>query len=215
MSNFFHYENDIMNALTRVVDAFVLGLLWLVCSIPIVTMGASTTAFYYAYNKSVRQKRSYAWKSFFDGLKINLKQSTIIWFIFLGIGLLVILDYTILSPLVESFPVVTPFVGVFIAILIAVIMWGLVLFPYIGRFQNETKAILKNVAIIVIANFFKVILLFILFVIILALTLWLPVVGLFAPAMYMYMANMILEQIFRKYMTEEDLNREKEIEKIR
>lgn len=215
MSNFFHYENDIMNALTRIVDAFVLGLLWLVCSIPVVTMGASTTAFYYAYNKSVRQKRSYAWKSFFDGLKINLKQSTIIWFIFLGIGLLVILDYIILSSLVESFPVVTPFVGVFIALFIAVIMWGLVLFPYIGRFHNQTKAILKNVAIIVIANFFKVILLFILFVIILVLTLWLPVVGLFAPAVYMCIANMILEQIFRKYMTEEDLSREKEIEKIR
>jgi len=215
MSNFFHYENDIMNALTRIVDAFVLGLLWLVCSIPVVTMGASTTAFYYAYNKSVRQRRSYAWKSFFDGLKMNLKQSTIIWFIFLGIGLLVILDYIILSSLVESFPVVTPFVGFFIALFIAVIMWGLVLFPYIGRFQNETKAILKNVVIIVIANFFKVILLFVLFVFILALTFWLPVVGLFAPAVYMWMANMILEQIFRKYMTEEDLSREKEIEKTR
>lgn len=51
------------------------GILWLVCSLPIVTAGASATAAYYAMSKSVRSKTGYIGKEFFRSFKMNFLQS--------------------------------------------------------------------------------------------------------------------------------------------
>ena len=214
MNSFLNHENDIMSVLTRLVDVFVLGILWMLCSIPVITIGASSTAFYYAFNKAVRQKRGYAWKEFFYSFKMNFKQSTKVWLMELGIGLMSVLDCVILSQLSEQIPMTTVWIGILIALFALVMMWGLFLFPYLARFENETKVALKNVAIILAANFLWGILLFAIFVIAVLVSLWIPLFGVFAPSVYMVFANYILEQIFKKYMTEEDLEREKEIEKI-
>ena len=40
--------------LTALIDIVWLGLLWLVCSLPVLTLGAASTALYYAMVKSVR-----------------------------------------------------------------------------------------------------------------------------------------------------------------
>ena len=215
MNSFFNYENDIMSALTRFVDAIVLGILWFVCSIPIVTVGASSTAFYYAFNKAVQQKRGYAWQEFYYGFKTNFKQSTKVWLLLLGIGLMSVVDCFILGQLSEQIPMTTAWIGILIALMALVMMWGLFFFPYLARFEDETKVALKNVAIITVAHFLWGILLLALFVIAIFASLWFPLVGIFAPTIYMVFANLVLERIFKKYMREEDLEREKEIEKVR
>ena len=56
MSSIFNYDNKFLNGISKIVDSIVLGGLWMICSIPVITIGASSTAFYYAYNISVRQK---------------------------------------------------------------------------------------------------------------------------------------------------------------
>ena len=47
LQSFFNYDNPIWRFMGRLGDMIVLNLLWLVCSIPVVTIGASTTALYY------------------------------------------------------------------------------------------------------------------------------------------------------------------------
>ena len=96
--------------------------------------------------------------------------------------------------------------------IVLVTMWVTYVFPYMARFENHTKAVLKNSAIIMIANLPWSILLLVLFVISAGLFLLIPMFGMFAPALYVAFANLILERIFRKYMSEEDLESEKEIE---
>ena len=43
---FFNYDSPIMQFLTRLTDLFILNFLFLICSIPIITIGASATALY-------------------------------------------------------------------------------------------------------------------------------------------------------------------------
>ena len=66
MSDFFNWDNKFMTAMSKASDAILLGILWIACCLPIVTVGASSAAFYYAYHKAVRQRRGYAWKEFFS-----------------------------------------------------------------------------------------------------------------------------------------------------
>ena len=212
MGRFFSYDGGIMQALSKLFDCICLAILWIICCVPIFTIGASTTALYYAYNKAIRQKRSYALKEFFHGFKISFKQSTVVWLIVMLVYVVTIVDLMVLRGMAESFGFAKIILAFILAMIIFLTMWMTYVFPYIARFENHTKAAIKNSAIIMIANLPWSILLLVLFVISAGLFLLIPMFGMFAPAVYVALANLILERIFRKYMTEEDLESEKEIE---
>ena len=46
--NIFGFDGGFVSVFERIFDGFVLGILWLLCSLPVVTAGASTTALYYS-----------------------------------------------------------------------------------------------------------------------------------------------------------------------
>lgn len=87
--------------MSKASDAILLGILWIACCLPIVTVGASSAAFYYAYHKAVRQRRI-CLKEFFSAFKSNFKSAIIIWLIILGLYLVTGMDcyilYTSLKP---------------------------------------------------------------------------------------------------------------------
>lgn len=212
MGRFFSYDGGLMQTLSKLFDCICLAILWIICCVPIFTVGASTTALYYAYNKAIRQKRSYAFKEFFHGFKISFKQSTVVWLIVLLLYVVTIFDIMILRGVSGSVGFAKIVLAFILAMIVLVTMWVTYVFPYMARFENHTKAVLKNSAIIMIANLPWSILLLVLFVISAGLFLLIPMFGMFAPALYVAFANLILERIFRKYMSEEDLESEKEIE---
>lgn len=215
MGKFFDYDSGIMQALSKLFDCICLALLWIFCCIPIFTIGAASTAYYYAYNKAVRQKRSYAWKEFFHGFKISFKQSTIVWLVVFVLYAITILDLMILHGMADAFGFAKIILAFILVLLILLTMWVTYVFPYMARFDNNTKAIIKNCGIIMIANLPWSVLLLVLFILTAAVFLLLPGIGMFAPAVYIPFANMILERVFRKYMTPEDLEAEKEIDMYR
>ncbi len=49
-------DNVVMRALSRLCDFMLLNILWVVCSIPLFTIGASTTALYTVMLKIVRNE---------------------------------------------------------------------------------------------------------------------------------------------------------------
>ena len=65
--------------------------MWLVCSLPIITIGASTTALIYSCMK-LHKEEGYATKNFFKSFKENFKQSTIIWLIYVAVGAILTAD---------------------------------------------------------------------------------------------------------------------------
>lgn len=210
MGNLFGYDSKLMSALTKVMDTLLLGLLWFACSIPIITIGATSTAFYYAYHKAVRQRRGYAWQEFFQAFKNNFKQATKMWFLIMGLSLFIIADLIFLSMYMEVVPGAKILMGVLFVILALVTMWGLFIFPYQARFEDEAKAVLKNTAIIMAANYqWSLVILFVYGAAIMGI-IFFPILGLLVPAVYMWIANRILEHIFKKYMDMEDVTKEKE-----
>lgn len=150
----FDYNSKIMSTLLSVTDAVVLGILWLVCCIPVITAGAASTAFYYAYNKSICRKMGYAWREFFRSFKSNFKQATKIWLIVLGLGAVMLADGYLLLVYGEVLPAAGVFMGITLVLTVVLVMWGCVLFPYIARFEAGLKQSLKNAAIIMLANLF-------------------------------------------------------------
>ena len=58
--------------LERAGQIIILSILWLICCLPIITLGPSTAALYYAVVKSVRCQRGSFLHEFFSSFKANL-----------------------------------------------------------------------------------------------------------------------------------------------
>ena len=56
MNDFFDLDAPLFRFLTRVADMVILSLLWLIGSLPLFTLGISSTALYYAVNKSLIER---------------------------------------------------------------------------------------------------------------------------------------------------------------
>jgi len=203
VKNLFNYENGVMSTIGSIADNIVLGVLWVICSLPIFTIGASSAAFYYTYNKCVRQKTDYVLRTFFAGFRSNFKQATQLWLIVLSIGFVIAADWYLLR-LIENAASLVPVIRtLLVAAMATVIVWALYLFPYLSRFENTNRDILKNCALIAVANIPQSILLLMLFFLLGVGFVSFPLLNLLIPALYMFCANRILERVFRKYMPEE------------
>lgn len=209
MGEFFSADSAFSRFMGKLVDIVWLSLLWFVCCIPIFTIGASTCGLYYAMNKSFKHDRGYATGAFFHGFASNFKMATPIW-------LLSVLGYAFIgTDLYLTIHLMTGvsrtiFTVVFIVIIVAMICWNLYTFPYISRFENTRRQSMSNAGRLAIAELPWTFALLIIFVAtILVYYLFMPAL-LFVPAIYMFVANSILEKIFRKYMSEEDIAAEEE-----
>lgn len=82
MSNFFSIDGLFYKIGMFVYNIFVISIIWLIFSILLVTIGASTTALFYVTGKLVRDENFKSLPSaFWNIFKLNFKQVTISWII--------------------------------------------------------------------------------------------------------------------------------------
>lgn len=142
----FNYDNPLWRFVGRIWDLFILNLLWIICSVPIVTFGASTTAMYYCTLKIARDRDSGGvFAMFFHSFKENILQSSIIWIIMGVLGTAIVFDirfflfYLIINNAVLRMIVLT--VTSFVALLW--IFTFLYVFPIQAKFVNPIRQTLK------------------------------------------------------------------------
>ena len=92
MESNFDVDNAVFRAIDTIGKIFILNLYWVICSLPIFTIGASTSALLYASMK-LHDKEGYVTSNFFSSFKENFKQATEIWLIYLVIGILLGFDF--------------------------------------------------------------------------------------------------------------------------
>lgn len=211
MNNLFNYDGKFVTTANKVIDAFVLGFFWLICSVPVLTAGAASAAFYYAFHKCVFQGNGYPIREFFRGFKSNFKQATVLWLILMFLALVLCMDLYLLTGDVLQIGLLQPFLIVTSFLIFAICaMWGLCAFPYMSRFACTMKDVLKNSFIITLANMHWALLLLLLFAGAIAIFFTTPVMSLLTPALYMLFANRILERVFQRHMRPEDLKAQQE-----
>jgi len=199
MGGVFNYDGVLIQTLVKLTNYVFLSVLWVVFSLPLVTIGASTTALYYTVNKVVRHDQGYVWQEFWSAFKENFKQSTGVWLILICVYSILIGDcyITYLFYKLDVVPKVVPIV--FFIFLNLTTMWAVYLFPYIARFSNVVKHILKNCVIMSFQNFLWSVLLLMIFIVIIFIFLLVPILILILPVACSMLHNLILERIFWKY----------------
>lgn len=162
---FFSYESKFSQILLKLCWSCYLNLLWFLCSLPIVTIGASTTALYYASLKLVREEDSSLTRQFFRSFRENFKQATVLWLILLGVGLFLGADGYILYHLRLSAagPLAVMWTLILAVVIAASVVYVIVLlyvFPLLASVCNTNRAMLKNAFLIGTHYLFATILIF-------------------------------------------------------
>jgi len=162
---FFSYESKFSQLLLKLCYACYLNLLWFLCSIPIFTIGASTTALYYACVKIVREEEGPVAAMFFRSFKENFKQATQLWLILLGVGLVLGVDGYILYHLrqISEGPAAVLWTLVLAVVIASAVVYVIVLlyvFPLLASFCNTNLAMLKNAFLLGTHYLFATILIF-------------------------------------------------------
>ncbi len=168
------------------------------------------TSLYYAVHKCVFKGRGYT-TEYFHAFKDNFRQATFSWVIFLVLFAILTGDIYIMRNYISPD---SPLAGgsmFFVVLLLLTIVWMIYHMAYIARFANTFKASFKVSAVIMIANLgWSVLILLIVTVIFLAVN-RLLILLVFVPAIISGVLHPILEKVFRKYMSPEDLAKEDEI----
>ncbi len=149
MGGLFNYDSKLFQLLLRICDIAALSLLWLLCSLPIITIGASTSALYYTTMKLVRQRGDSAVSMFFHAFKENFKESLPVTLILLAIGYVLIVDYNMLSEKVGTSSV---FHGVCIVILALYATFASLLFPVLAKYRCSLKQLMRNVIFLILRH---------------------------------------------------------------
>lgn len=117
LAGLFNYDNPVWRFIGKLWDVLVVNILWIICSIPVVTAGASTTAMYYVTLKLARDEDGYTIRSFFKSFKENFKQATAIWLIFLLTGMLLAFDVYYFIKMAAPSSLRTIMISVFVAMI--------------------------------------------------------------------------------------------------
>jgi len=75
----FSYNNPFLTVLRRLVDYFLVGLLWVVASVPVITGGAALTAALQTIQTSIRKDEGHIVKTFWRQFRAEFKQATLLW----------------------------------------------------------------------------------------------------------------------------------------
>lgn len=144
MNSLLNPDNPVMRFITKTCTAMYLSLLWLLCSLPIFTIGAATTALYDESLKLAKDEDGNITSDFFHSFKENFRQSTIVWLILLALGIVLGIDGYVLWHVKFDSIFWTLCSAVFILVIAAYVIVLLYVFPLMARFENTARAMLKN-----------------------------------------------------------------------
>lgn len=72
-------DNPVFSFMGKLGHVVLLNVIWLLCCLPVVTAGASTTALFYVARKIAVDEDYRVCRDFFRSFKANWKQTTVLW----------------------------------------------------------------------------------------------------------------------------------------
>ena len=192
--------------LAKFTNYLILGVLWILASLPVITIGAANTAMYSTNHKVIQSGNGYMWKTFWAEFRSNFKQATLMWLIMILITVFLAAD-CYFAYILSGVGGMGILLAVFLVMSAIFLAWSQLWFPYISHIEDPIRVVLKNTLIMCFAHSGQSLLLLILLVICAAILLFLPInpvsiVG--VPILYAVFSYKRLFRIFINYWDMDD-----------
>lgn len=199
MAGFFSTDSKLYKFMSKLTDLFKLNFLWLVFSLPVVTLGISTIAAYTVALKMAENQEGYVGGEFLKAFKANWKQGLVMSFITIICVWAVYLDFRIFSVTEEN-----AYVFLIVGIVAAYVLGFSLLYAYplLARYENTVINTLKNSFRISMKYFLRSLLLVLLIAFEVAVMFWnlatLILIVIVGPAFVMLTVSSFAMIIFRE-----------------
>jgi uncharacterized membrane protein YesL len=196
MGKVFAYDSPVWKFMGRLIDFFVLTVLWVVTSIPVITMGTATTTVYYITLKMIKNQEEYIVPMYFKTFAKLFSETVKVWLLALVVG--AVLGCDIYFCITLNTPVASMVFAALGVVAIVYLITLLYLFPVMARLDNSLMGYIKAAFYLAIRNLGWSLLLLVIAVCYIALgvfkfwPLLVVSVGLIA-----YLQSLIYNQIFR------------------
>ena len=145
MHGIFDLDSPLMRGLSRLADLILLNLVAVVCAIPVVTLGASATALYYAMGHLIKDEGRPI-RDFFSAFRSNFRQATVVWLILLISGALIAFAmYYYSSVEMTAATVLVVITGILLVVWCCLAVWA---FPLLARYYSTTKQLFFNAGLL-------------------------------------------------------------------
>ena len=202
--NLFGHDSPLMLTMSKITDVIFLSIFWVICSIPVITLGASTAALYDATYRVFRQGERNGWQRFFAVFKSNWKGGIVPSIVFAVVFALAAKGTIALwNGAVGAALSWTAFAaGAFVAVVVLGILS--VMFPMMSRFDNGLGALLRNTLLLGLAHLPRTVGLGIVNAAALLLCLKTVLPLFVVPALVALLSTVFLEPMFRPYMADNE-----------
>ena len=157
MKSILSYDSKLIILLEGVANTMLLNILFLICCVPVFTIGAAFTALFSGCRALMNDEACF--KAFFRGLRSGFRRSTLAWLIQLPV--LTVLALTAHSVWVYMnagmkmgvFTLVVSLIGLVIALAVSMMT-----FLFYSRFECTLRQLLKNGLFMTMAHLFRAVL---------------------------------------------------------
>lgn len=176
-------DNAFFRFMGQLGDVILLNLIWLLCCLPVVTIGASNTAVFYVARKIAAGEDYWVFRDFFRSFRQNLKQGTVAWLILLPLGVLMLADLLIGFQTPGAAGNIYRGIGIAFCLLWLVVE-GYV-FPLLARYDYNLRQLFTNALFLSVTNIPATLTSVL-------LAIWLPLLMVFSPDVAVYLLPMWL-----------------------
>lgn len=149
--NLITLDNPVFQLLEKIFNLMVANLLFILCCIPVVTIGASVAGMLQVAQDQIFNEDQPVIRRFFSAFRQNFKQATAAWLMLLifliGMGGNAMLIIAYLNGWVSQ--ILKIVVGVLVALVVCIMSY---LFPLITRYRNSMREHLNNSLILTVAK---------------------------------------------------------------
>ena len=200
MNSLFSNNSPLWNLTNKILNFLWLSLLWFLCSLPVITVGASTAALYQVMLKYVRNEEGYLTTSYFRAFRRNFRQATAVWLLLLPAGLLLTINFVLYNRLEQEGTAGFLFMILGFGVSLSFAFMNLYVYAVLAKFQNTLFRIITNSWIMALYHWPTSVLMLAITLLILASGfLIFPPLLFCAPAVICYLNTKQLTRIFEKY----------------
>ena len=202
--NFFNPDNWLWRGFGRLADFFILSALWIICSIPVVTIGAASIALYDSVAHCIRYNEGGMIRRFFRTFKKELGRGILLTVVWAVIGYLFNVSYQILVQMGNdnaTWGIISVVYFFTLSIPVGIACWAIGLE---SRFSYSFGQLHKNAVIFTFGYLPRTFAVIAIFVLGYNVLINLPFLLIFLPGIMVNLQSMFMEPVFRKYMPEEE-----------
>ena len=196
-------ENFFLRWFGKMADVVLLSLLWVLCSLPVVTIGASSIALYDTIARCVHGNHESPFKYFFHVYKTELLRGILITLVWAALGVGLYLGYCFLQQWGQDSAVARTYAMVYLGTMlipVSILVW---LIPMEARFDYGFFGLHKAAASLAIFHLptTGIALAFLLAAV--AISIFVPALIILLPGIVVTFQSWYIEKVFKKYIGEE------------